>query len=55
MPLIQMVQFLDALLQRDGDQQPRRNRSQVNPEILPGMRRVRYVYIKHGFVLLQIL
>jgi hypothetical protein len=35
--LVQMMQRLHALLQRDRNQQPCGNRSQMNPEILPRM------------------
>jgi type VI protein secretion system component VasF len=47
-PLMQLVQLLHALLQRDRNQQPHRDRPQVDPEVLPGMDRfVRRVYFDH--------
>jgi len=47
MPLMQMVEVLDGLLQADRNQQANRDGGNVNQEILPRMRRVRHMNIKH--------
>ena len=58
MPLMQLVQLLHALLQRDGNQQSHRNRSNMDDEIFPRMLRMRnmnieHLNIEHRFVLLR--
>jgi hypothetical protein len=46
--LMTFVKMLDRLLKSNSDQQPENNRSDVNEEILPRMRRcVRRVNVKH--------
>jgi hypothetical protein len=55
MPLVPMMHPLRALLQADRNQQPQRNRPQVNPEILPRMHStVRRMNIDHSRLLVVV-